>query len=97
MKTKMKYYQLSQILEAAKSFAITKDAMSDLEKNLRQTESIKTDIPKKDITEISYETFCEVIGCLTDCYDEVIAAILDKFQKLGYQAREEVPINPKLN
>lgn len=98
MKNDMIYYPLHQILEVASTLALTKDLMVSLEKNLRETESFKTKVPEQNITEISYETFLEVIGCLTDEYDAVIMAILEKFQTLGYKAGEKkVPFDPQLN
>lgn len=92
------YYPLDQILEVARTIALIKNLIVSLETNLRETESFKTSVSEQDIVEISSETFYEVIGCLTDEYDQVIAEILDKFQKLGYEAREEnAPFDPKLN
>jgi len=85
----MQYYNLDQLLEATKCFANQKKANQRLNRALRRIEGKKQKIAQKNITEVSHDTFCEVMSIFTMCYSEVIIATTMKFAELGYTTTEK--------
>ncbi len=86
MKNKNVHYKIDELLKAAKSFARGKNANEKLNRSLRKIEGKKQKIAQKNVTEVSHETLCEAMTTFSICHVEVVAAIIVKFNELGYQA-----------